>query len=145
MLPLLLDNGIQGGNFMKLVISDPKGGKSYQVEVPKESETRLIGTKIGQTLDGGLAGAAGYKIEVTGGSDKEGFPMRKDIPGVRRGRFLLSSGPGFKSKNKGERMRKTIRGNTISEETMQINAKVVEYGEKPLAELFPSAKKEKKE
>ncbi|MFH0817007.1 MAG: 30S ribosomal protein S6e [Candidatus Micrarchaeota archaeon] len=128
---------------MKLVISDPKSGKSHQVEVPKESESRLVGTKIGQIVDIGFAGAPGYKAVVTGGSDKEGFPMRKDIPGPRRGRFLVTSGPGFKSTEKGQRMRKMIRGNTISEETMQVNVKVSEYGEKPLVEIFP--KSEKKE
>ncbi|MFH1470326.1 MAG: 30S ribosomal protein S6e [Candidatus Micrarchaeota archaeon] len=131
---------------MKLVISDPKTGDSFQIEIPKESESRLIGTKIGQAIDVGFAGATGYKAIVTGGSDKDGFPMRKDIPGPRRGRFLVSSGSGFNPTEKGQRMRKTIRGNTISDETMQINAKVTEYGEKPLKEIFPKAeKKEKKE
>ena len=130
---------------MKLVISDPKSGSSYQVEVPKESESRLIGTKIGATLDAGFVGAPGYKVIVTGGSDKEGFPMRRDIPGPRRGKFLVSSGPGFNPTDKGLRMRKTIRGNTISDETMQVNAKVSEYGEKPLAEIFPKGEKTEKQ
>ena len=129
---------------MKLVISDQKTGKSYQVEVSKESESRLIGTKIGQTIDAGFTGAPGYKLQVKGGSDKEGFPMRRDIPGPRRGKFLLSSGSGIRPQEKGERRRKTVRGNTISDETMQINAIVVEYGEKPLADLFPKVEGEKK-
>ncbi len=129
---------------MKLVISDPKSGNSYQVEVPKESEGRLIGTKIGQTLDAGCVGAPGYKVVVTGGSDKEGFPMRRDIPGPRRGRFLLSDQPGFRPTDKGQRVRKMVRGNTVSDETMQINAKVSEYGEKPLADLFPKTEKKEK-
>jgi small subunit ribosomal protein S6e len=129
---------------MKLVISDQKTGNSHQVEVPKESEARLIGTKIGQTIDGGFVGAAGYKLTVTGGSDKEGFPMRRDIPGPRRAKFLLSDTPGFRPTEKGMRMRKTVRGNTISDETMQVNAKVVEYGEKPLADLFPKGEKKEK-
>lgn len=129
---------------MKLVISDPKNGMSHQVEIPKESEARFVGLKIGQTIDAGFAGAPGYKLEVTGGSDKEGFPMRKDIPGPRRGKFLLSAPPGFKPSDKGQRMRKTVRGNTLSDEIMQVNAKVVEYGEKPLAELFPKADKGQK-
>jgi small subunit ribosomal protein S6e len=134
---------------MKLVISDPKDGKSYQVEIPKESEARLVGTKMGQTIDAGFLGAPGYKLLVTGGSDKEGFPMRSDIPGARRGKFLLSSGQGFNPRHSGDRKRKTVRGNTLSDETMQVNTKVSEYGEKPLAELFgkkeEGEKKEKKE
>ncbi len=129
---------------MKLVISDPKSGKTYQIEIPKESEVRLIGTKMGETVDVGFAGAPSYKVEITGGSDKDGFPMRKDISGTRRGRFLLSSGQGFNPKSKGERKRKTVRGNIISDQTMQVNAKIVEYGDKPLDELF-GKKEEKKE
>ena len=126
---------------MKLVISDTKTGKSFQVEIPKESEAKIVGLKIGQSFDAGFAGAPGYKLELTGGSDKEGFPMRRDIPGPRRAKFLLSSGSGFRSTQKGMRMRKTVRGNTISEETMQVNAKVLEAGAKPLEELFVKAEK----
>ena len=46
---------------------------------------------------------------------------------------------------KGQRKRKTVRGNTISNDTVQVNCKVVKKGEKPLEELVPTKPKEKKE
>lgn len=127
---------------MRIVISDGDG-KSYQAELPKDKESVIIGKKIGDTLDGNLIGAAGYSLELTGGSDTSGFPMRSDISGSGRKMVLLSDGIGFNAENDGERRRKQIRGNTYSSEIMQINAKVKQKGASDLATLFP--KKENKE
>lgn len=128
---------------MRLVISDPKTGKSYQTELAKEAETNIIGKKIGDELDGGLVGAAGYTMQLTGGSDNSGFPMRKDITGQRKLRVLLSKGTGFKPKNRGERRRKLVRGNVFSAEIMQVNARLIGGQGQPLEQLFPK-KEEKK-
>jgi len=130
---------------MKLAISDPKSGKSYSVEVPKSAEPSLIGRKIGEKLEGGAFGASGYELEITGGSDLAGFPMRPDVSGPRREGVILSDGPGFRRHRKGERKKRNVRGNVISDQIMQVNAKVVSYGSKPLEELFPKAAGEKKE
>ena len=127
---------------MKLVISE-KTGKTYQVEVPKENEGKLVGVKINETIDGGIVGADGYKLVITGGSDTDGVPMRDDVGGSRKIYAVLSSGAGVRTKEKGERRRKPIRGNVVSVEIAQVNTKVAEAGAKPLAEIFPS--KEKKE
>jgi len=129
---------------MKIVISDPKAGKTYQTELEKGKEGALTGLKIGDVFDGALAGAPGYRLRITGGSDKEGFPMRADVSGTRRTGVLLSGPPGFRPKNKGERGRKKVRGNTVSEAIAQLNTVVAEGGGKPLEELFPSKPKEKK-
>jgi len=126
---------------MQIVISDPKTGKSYKVEVPKEKEAEILGKRMGETIDGGFVGAGGYKLELTGGSDASGFPMRMDIAGVKKGKFLVTKGVGFKTKRKGERRRKTMRGNTYTNDTAQINSKVLEYGPTALDEIF---KKEEK-
>lgn len=129
----------------KLVISDPKEKNAYQVEVDKKASA-LVGKKIGDTFDGGIAKLNGYKLEVTGGSDQQGFPMRKDIDGQVRKRVLLSFGPGFHPRMKGQRKRKSIRGNTISLQITQINAKIVGYGKEPISKLLGGAKpKEGKE
>jgi small subunit ribosomal protein S6e len=127
---------------MKVVISDPKTGRSYQTEITKEKETALSGLKIGDPLDGGAVGASGYKLQITGGSDKDGFPMRKDLRGARKARLLLSGGVGFRAKRKGERKKKSLRGNLITDQTAQLNTKVTEAGEKKLEELFPPKPKE---
>ena len=130
---------------MKIVISDSKTGKSYGLDVPKDKESALIGKKMGEKLEGGAFGAEGYELEITGGSDTSGFPIRRDVSGPRRADVILSKGPGFQSKGKGTRERRKLRGNVISDQIMQVNTKVVQAGSKPLEELFPKAAGEKKE
>ena len=104
----------------------------------------MIGRKIGDELDGGIAGALGYKLKITGGSDLSGFPIRSDVSGPRRVGILLSGKPGFKSKRKGERRKKQVRGNIISDQIVQVNTTVIEAGSKSLDELIPMKKEEKK-
>ncbi len=148
---------------MKVVISNTKTGKSYNVEVPEDKQVFLLDKKIGETLDGGPLGIEGYSLEITGGSDRSGFPMRKDIYGTRKIKAFLGSGVGFNlgnkgtrmvkkgekkvkiAKRKGERRKKMIMGNTVSSEIVQINTKIVKEGPKPLQELFGKKTEEKKE
>ena len=127
---------------IKFVISDPKTRKSYQLEVEPTKALTLIGKKIGEEFNGDLIGLGGYTLKITGGSDKDGFPMHPDVTGPGRKKILLSSPPGFHPKMKGERRRKLIRGNTVSEDISQINVKVEKSGENALEQMFP-AKEEK--
>ncbi|MCX8163192.1 MAG: 30S ribosomal protein S6e [Candidatus Micrarchaeota archaeon] len=128
---------------MKVVISDPKTGKSYQLELKKEADY-FLGKKIGQQIDGSLIGLAGYILEIRGGSDFSGFPMRPDLDGSQRKSLLLAKGPGYRPKEKGVRKRKTIVGNTISPDIVQVNCIISSYGPKPIEELIPQTKKEEK-
>lgn len=121
---------------MKVVIGDAKSKQSFQIDVPKSDESLLIGKKIGDDFDGSSLGVSGYILEITGGTDIAGFAMRKDVEGPRRKKLLLSSGPGFKSKARGERAKKVVRGNVVSDEIQQINCKVKTAGPKPLLELL---------
>jgi len=118
----------------KVVISDKE--RSVQMEVEPSESKALIGLTIGDEFDGSVIGLKGYKLKITGGSDKNGFPMKKTVPGARRVRSLVSGGVGYKPARKGERRRKTFRGNTVSEDIVQINTVVIEKGEKPLEELL---------
>lgn len=122
----------------KVNISDPETGRTYKKEVKEPQARSLIGLKIGDTFDGGIVGLPGYELQITGGTDKDGFPMRPDIPGSGRHDVLLSDGPGYRPKKKGERKRKKVRGNTISEAIVQINTKIVKKGAKPIEELLSS-------
>ncbi|WP_424357435.1 30S ribosomal protein S6e [Methanocella sp. MCL-LM] len=127
----------------KLVVSDPKTGKAYNMDVTGPKVNKFIGKPIGSEIDGDTAGLPGYTLVITGGSDKTGIPMRGDIPGQVRRRVLVSGGIGYHPANDGMRKRKLLRGDEISAEMVQINAKVTAYGEKTLDELAP--KKEKKD
>lgn len=129
----------------KVVISDIKNGKSHQVQVSGHHANSLIGKKIGDEVDGIFVQLPGYKLILTGGTDKTGFPMRKDFPGMSRRRILLSKSKGFKSNEEGLRRKKSIRGNTISQDIVQINMKVQKYSSKPIDKLLIKEKKDEKE
>ena len=126
----------------KLVISSPKEKKSLQVE---KDVPMFIGMKIGGKFDGSMIGLNGYVLQITGGSDTEGFPMRRNLPGTARKKLLLSGGVAYKSKRNGVKKRKSVRGNTISEDISQINVKVVENGPKGIDELLGLVKEPKAE
>ncbi|MBI3587702.1 30S ribosomal protein S6e [Candidatus Micrarchaeota archaeon] len=132
---------------MKIIANDVKNGVSFQKEVPKEKEGALAGKHIGEKLDGGIIGMTGYTLQITGGSDNAGFPMRKDVPGQKRQKVYLTGGTGAKHVRHGNRIKKIVSGNTIGTITMQVNAKIAEYGPTPLAELgfahTPKSKEEK--
>lgn len=121
-------------------ISDPKTGKSYQKLVSGNQANAILGKKIGDKMDGIFVEMPGYKLEITGGSDKDGFPMRSDLPGPRRKQLLLSKGLGFDPHTEGERKKKSMRGNQISPDIVQVNLKVVVRGPRSVEELL--AKKE---
>jgi len=120
----------------KIILSDTATGRSYKIDATGPAAGALIGKRIGDEIDGGIFGLAGYTIRLTGGSDKTGIPVRRDLPGPARRKLLLSEGIGFHPVMEGERRRKSVRGNEISADLVQINAVVVNTGAKPLAEYF---------
>ena len=107
------------------VINDPKTGKSYK----KEGDAQIyMGKKLGEQVDGSVIGMKGYELEITGGSDAQGFPMRRDIQKLGRKKPLVISGVGAKPKEKGIKQRKTVHGNSVDETINQLNLKVVKVG-----------------
>lgn len=98
--------------------------KAFQIVVEGASAAAFIGKKIGDYVDGSVIGIPGKRLLITGGSDSSGFPMVPTVPGSAKKALLLSSPPGFHPKNEGERRRKIVRGNMISEEIVQINTKL---------------------
>ena len=119
----------------KLNISDAKTGKSYQLEVPEKNNAKLIGKKIGDEIPCEVVGLSGYAFKITGGSDSDGFPMRKGVKGSARKKLLLSGGVGYRQKIKGIKKRKSIRGEVISDKIVQINAVITKYGKQKLEDL----------
>jgi small subunit ribosomal protein S6e len=115
----------------KVIVSDPATGTSKVVELEEARATPLIGRKIGEVIDGAIVDLPAHKVQLVGGSDKDGVPMRPSVHGGVRRHVVLSGGVGFNPKNRGERKRKTVRGNVITDEIVQVNAKIVEKPEKP--------------
>lgn len=122
--------------------------KAWKLELESED---LVGKKIGDKISGKEIKAEldGYELEITGTSDKAGFAGMKDLEGTNLKGVLLGYGFGMHKKHRGLRkkkpnkkpeglrMRKTVRGNTISKDTVQINLKVLKSGSKKFEEIFP--------
>ena len=126
---------------MKVVIS--QGKKSYQVEL--KNPELLFGKKIGDSFKGtvfGIPGLEDYEFLITGGSTKDGFPMKKGLHGTVKKRLLLSKGVGYKPKGSKKKVRKKkmVRGEVIAEDIAQVNTKVIKEGAKKLEEIFGEKK-----
>lgn len=119
----------------KLTISDTTG-RSISQELKDSDANPLLGLQVGNETDASVVGMKG-KLRITGGSDKSGVPMRSDVHGAARKAVLLTRGVGLKKAEAGQRVRKLMRGNTISEEIYQINCKydgIIKVSEAPKAE-----------
>ena len=124
------------------IVSDPATGTSQRVEIEDAQLRPLVGTRIGMTIDGAIAGMQGYKLKLTGGTDKDGIPMRPDVHGSAKARIVLSGGVGYKPTDKGMKKRKIVRGNTVSQETTFLNFSIVEAPKSKKKALEPEAEPE---
>ncbi|WP_256290272.1 30S ribosomal protein S6e [Halobellus inordinatus] len=109
----------------KVVVSD-ETGHTQQFEVDGQDANRFLGRELGDEVDGGAVGLDGLTLELTGGSDEAGRPMRENVAGSNLKELLLEGGVGYKPSRDGERKRITVRGRQVSEETAQVNASVVD-------------------
>lgn len=109
----------------KVVISDPATGKSEVKEVKDAEAQLLVGRRLGEVIDGAPLGLQG-RLVLTGGSDKAGFPMRADVLGGGKNYVLMTGGVGFRTGISGAKERRLVRGNTVTEEIFQLNAKKFE-------------------
>jgi len=120
----------------QVVVGDPDEGTTYAVDVDGQDANRFVGRSVGETVDGDAVGLGGYELEITGGSDTSGRPMREDVGGTETAAILLEGGVGFDPTVDGERKRVTVRGAEISEETRQINARIVARGDDAIDDLL---------
>jgi small subunit ribosomal protein S6e len=116
----------------KVIVSDPQAGTSKVVELEEARAAPFIGRRLGETLDGSAVDLPAHTVQILGGSDKDGVPMIGNVHGGVRRKVVLSNGTGFNAKKKGERRRKTVRGNIITDEIVQINLKITERPAKPI-------------
>ena len=115
----------------KVIVSDPQAGTSKAIELEESRAAPFIGRKIGEIMDGAAVDMPATKVQIMGGSDKDGVPMRPNVHGGVRRNVILRGGVGFNPKRDGQRKRKAVRGNIVTEEIAQINMKVVEQPSKP--------------
>lgn len=114
----------------KIIISD-KNGKSVSKELKDKEAQPLVGLRVGEIIDSSVVGIPSGKIQLRGGSDKSGTPIRSDVHGGVKKYVLLSKGVGMRDDREGIRKRKLVRGNMITEEIYQINCLLTE-GNLPL-------------
>lgn len=125
----------------KINIGDGKSKKTYKKVT--EDISGFYDKKIGDIVNGEIIDLPGYELEIRGGSDSSGFPMRKDVDGTTRKRILITGGVGMKNqKRKGLRLRKMVAGNTVYEKTSQLNLKVTKWGKAPIEPVAESTEAE---
>ena len=120
----------------KTVIADPKSKMTHKKVLSEDKSNALVGKSIGEEIDGIFVELPGYKLKITGGSDKSGVPMRGDLDGNQRRKILMKGSVGFKPVRDGQRKRKLVRGRTLSGDISQVNLKVIDYGPKSIEELL---------
>ena len=120
---------------LKVVVANPKTGKCYQKVLP---ENIFTGMKVNDKIQGTELGLEGYELEITGGSDISGCPIRYDLPGIGKKQILLTEGPCIKMPraSRGLRIKKTVVANTITVQIVQLNAKILKEGPKSIEESW---------
>ena len=126
----------------QVVVADPDSGTTYQRDIDGQDANRFLGKSIGQSVDGSAVGLDGYEVEITGGSDNAGRPMRDDVNGPALKEIMLEGGTGFNPQRDGERKRVTVRGKEVSEEVEQLNVKISARGDESVEDLLGESDEE---
>jgi len=124
---------------MKLNISYPPTGSQKAIEVEDEKKLRAFYEKrMAQEVEGDVLGDEykGYVFKITGGNDKQGFPMKQGVLTNTRVRLLLREGATcYKPRRDGERKRKSVRGCIVGSDLSVIHLVIVKKGEAELPGL----------
>merc|ERR1712033_131753 len=81
----------------------------------------------------------GYIVRISGGNDKQGFPMKQGVLTHGRVRLLLSKGHScYRPRRTGERKRKSVRGCIVDANLSVLNLVIVKKGEKEIPGLTDS-------
>jgi len=117
---------------MKLNISYPVTGGQKMIEVEDEKKLRaLYDKRISHEVEGENLGDEfkGYIFRISGGNDKQGFPMLQGVLTSQRLQLLFSKGmPCFRPRKRGERKRKSIRGCIVSADLSVVSLVIVKKG-----------------
>eukprot|EP01006_Ploeotia_vitrea_P058762 TRINITY_DN70151_c0_g1_i1.p1 TRINITY_DN70151_c0_g1~~TRINITY_DN70151_c0_g1_i1.p1 ORF type:complete len:245 (-),score=8.91 TRINITY_DN70151_c0_g1_i1:117-851(-) len=118
---------------MKLNIAFPTTGCQKFVDIDDEKRLRtLYDKRISQEVLGEDLGEEfnGYVFRISGGNDKQGFPMKQGVLLNTRARLLLSDGQScFRARRSGERKRKSVRGCIVGPDLSVLNLVIVKKGD----------------
>eukprot|EP01088_Endostelium_zonatum_P020593 TRINITY_DN7667_c0_g1_i1.p1 TRINITY_DN7667_c0_g1~~TRINITY_DN7667_c0_g1_i1.p1 ORF type:complete len:331 (-),score=120.15 TRINITY_DN7667_c0_g1_i1:65-1057(-) len=124
---------------MKLNIANPATGAQKLIELEDEQKMRIFyDKKISTEVDADPLGEEwkGYRLKITGGNDKQGFPMMQGVLVNHRVRLLLDlNSKCYRPRRPGERVRKSVRGAITGPDLSVIALVVTKKGEKEIPGL----------
>jgi len=124
---------------MKLNVSYPATGCQKLYDIDDEKRVRIFYDKrMGQEVEMGSLGDEwkGYVVRISGGNDKQGFPMKQGVLTNQRVRLLLSEGHScYRPRRTGERKRKSVRGCIVDANLSVLSLVIVKKGEGEVAGL----------
>ena len=119
-------------NYQQLNISFPATGSQKLLDIDDELKVRAFYDKrMGQEVEADSLGDEwkGYVFRITGGNDKQGFPMKQGVLTNGRVRLLLSAGHScYRPRRSGERKRKSVRGCIVDANLSVLSLVVVQKG-----------------
>lgn len=124
---------------MKLNISYPANGTQKSIDIDDEHKLRPFYEKrMGQEVEGELVSDEfkGYVFKITGGNDKQGFPMKQGVMHPSRVKLLLARGHScYRPRRTGERKRKSVRGCIVAQDLAVLALAIVKQGDEEIAGL----------
>ncbi|KAI2235292.1 40S ribosomal protein S6 [Ophidiomyces ophidiicola] len=124
---------------MKLNIAYPANGSQKLIDIDDERKLRpFMEKRMGTEVPGDTLGDEfkGYLFKITGGNDKQGFPMKQGVLLPNRTRLLLSAGHScYRPRRTGERKRKSVRGAITGYDLAVMALTVVKQGESDIPGL----------
>jgi len=121
---------------MKINIAYPTTGNQKFIDIDDEKKLRtLYDKRISQEVNGEDLGEefAGYIFRISGGNDKQGFPMKQGVLTNTRVRLLLKDGQScYRTRRTGERKRKSVRGCIIGSDLAVLNLVIIKKGDKEM-------------
>lgn len=129
---------------MKLNLANPATGLQKIVEVDDEKKLLpFFEKRIGAEVSGDSIGEEfkGYTFKITGGNDKQGFPMMQGVLCANRVRLLFQNGMKcYRARRKGEKKRKSIRGCIVGPDLAVLNLVLLRKGNEDIPGLTDSQK-----